>query len=53
MKLKREQSDYDDFYVASRDEANEQLNTVKFVLPLIKSYLSQNDIWNKDMEEER
>lgn len=35
----RHASDYDDFYIASIDEAREQLDTAKEVVSLISSYL--------------
>lgn len=36
---KRERSDYDDFYVASEDEAMEQVETARMAIMLIKKYL--------------
>lgn len=44
LKLKREQSDYDDFYIVSKEEAVEQFNTAEFILPKIKEYLIQKSI---------
>ena len=38
-KRKRETSDYDDFYVASKEEAQEQLNTAKQTLMKVCEYL--------------
>lgn len=42
LKTKREQSDYDDFYIASKDETEAQIETVRYILPIIKEYLEQN-----------
>lgn len=39
LKMKREESDYNDFFVASADEAQIQLQSVEYMLPLIKEYL--------------
>lgn len=39
LKMKREESDYSDFFVASADEAQIQLQSVEYMLPLIKEYL--------------
>ena len=37
--MKREESDYNDFFIASVDEAKTQLESVEYMLPLIKEYL--------------
>ena len=42
LKQIREESDYDDFYIASRDEALEQIETAEIVLQSIKGYLAGN-----------
>ena len=42
LKQIREESDYDDFYIASRDEALEQIETAEIVLQSIKEYLAGN-----------
>lgn len=42
LKQIREESDYDDFYIASRDEAMEQIETAEIVLQSIKEYLADN-----------
>lgn len=42
LKQIREESDYDDFYIASRDEAMEQIETAEIVLQSIKGYLAGN-----------
>lgn len=42
LKQIREESDYDDFYIASRDEAMEQIETAEIVLQSIKEYLVDN-----------
>lgn len=44
LKTKREESDYDDFFVASKDEAVEQLETVKMILPLVDEYLKSKEV---------
>ena len=35
----REKSDYDDFYIASKDKANEQFQTAELVIMEVKKYL--------------
>lgn len=42
LKQLREKSDYDDFYIASKTQAEEQYETAKFVLEQINSYLNKN-----------
>ena len=37
--MKREESDYSDFFIASADEAQAQLQSVEYILPLIREYL--------------
>lgn len=44
LKQKRETSDYDDFYVASMEEAQEQIQAAEFILGNIKCYLENMDI---------
>ena len=44
MKTKREESDYNDFFIASADEAEAQLQSVEYILPLIKKYLEEHNI---------
>lgn len=39
LKTKREESDYDDFFVASKEEAQTQLETVEYTISLIEGYL--------------
>ena len=39
LKQIREESDYDDFYIASREESAEQIETAEIVLQSIKEYL--------------
>lgn len=39
LKMKREESDYDDFFIASENEAETQIRSVGYMLPLIKEYL--------------
>ena len=42
LKQLREKSDYDDFYIASKTQAEEQYETAKFVFEQINSYLKKN-----------
>lgn len=44
LKTKREESDYNDFFIASVDEAEAQLQSVEYILPLIKKYLEEHNI---------
>lgn len=39
LQKKRETSDYDDFYVASADEAAEQLDAARLILNAVKEYV--------------
>ena len=38
----REKSDYDDFYIASREKAEEQFQTAELVISSVKKYLGSN-----------
>lgn len=40
LKMKREESDYSDSFIASADEAQTQIQSVEYILPLIKEYLA-------------
>lgn len=40
LKQIREESDYDDFYIASREEAETQIETAELVVQKIKEYLN-------------
>ncbi len=40
----REKSDYEDFYVASKQEAEKQLEDAKIFLSKVKGYLKDNEI---------
>lgn len=40
LKQLREKSDYDDFYIASKDKASEQIETAQMVLEEVKKYLN-------------
>ena len=42
LKQLREKSDYDDFYIASKEKAMEQIETAEIVLQSIKEYLADN-----------
>ena len=44
LKMKREESDYSDFFIASVDEAQAQLQSVEYILPLIKEFLSVHGV---------
>lgn len=44
LKNKREESDYDDFFVVSKEEARQQLETVEYTIPLIRQYLENKEI---------
>ena len=39
IKLKREEGDYTDFYIASETEAKEQIDRAKYILETIENYL--------------
>ena len=43
LKQLREKSDYDDFYIASKAQAEEQYNTAKYTLEQVSQYLSKNN----------
>lgn len=40
LKQIREKSDYDDFYVASKSKAEEQIKTAELVIQEVKKYLN-------------
>ncbi|MDY3997501.1 MAG: HEPN domain-containing protein [Blautia sp.] len=42
LKQLREKSDYDDFYITSKEKAMEQIETAEIVLQSIKGYLAGN-----------
>lgn len=42
LKQIREESDYDDFYIASKEEAQEQIETANLILKTITEYLQTN-----------
>ncbi len=42
LKQLREKSDYDDFYVASKEKAEEQIETAKYILSQIEEHLREN-----------
>lgn len=44
LQKKRETSDYDDFFVASMDEASEQLEIASFIVDTVKKYLAENAV---------
>ena len=39
LKQLREKSDYDDFYIASKEKAEEQIKTAELILEKVKAYL--------------
>lgn len=41
LQQKREKSDYDDFYIASKEETTEQIENTKSVILAVKDYLSR------------
>ena len=41
LKQLREKSDYDDFYIASKEQAQEQFNTAKYTIEAIEPYLTE------------
>lgn len=41
--LIRHASDYNDFYIATKDEASQQIQTAKDLLTLVKQYCEQKD----------
>jgi uncharacterized protein (UPF0332 family) len=48
LQKKRETSDYDDFYIASYEEAKEQLEAAKNILDDVITYLKKQDIKLQD-----
>lgn len=42
LKQIREESDYDDFYIASKEEAHEQIETARLILEKVTEYLENN-----------
>lgn len=44
LKQLREKSDYDDFYIASKEQAEEQYNTAAYVIESIGNYLTDKGI---------
>ena len=42
LKQLREKSDYDDFYIASKNQAQEQYETAKFAIELVVKYLENS-----------
>ncbi len=40
LKQIREEADYDDFYIASKEEAEEQIKTAELVIQEVKEYLN-------------
>ena len=44
----RQASDYDDFYIATKSEAVEQVETAKLVIDLIERYLAERFAQEKE-----
>lgn len=44
LQQKREKSDYDDFYLASKEETMEQVENTKSVIASVKEYLRKIDV---------
>lgn len=44
LKQLREKSDYDDFYIASKDQAEGQYHTAKYTIEKVEEYLKNNGI---------
>ena len=47
LKQLREKSDYDDFYIASKEQAQEQFNTAKYTIEAIEQYLTERNSMQK------
>ena len=47
LKKERESSDYDDFYIASLNEATEQMETAKMIVQAVQEYLIAQGIGAK------
>lgn len=47
LKQLREKSDYDDFYIASKEQAQEQFNTAKYTIEAIEQYLTEKKWYAK------
>ena len=43
LKQLREKSDYDDFYIASKDKASEQIETAEMILKEVTEYLKNEE----------
>ena len=43
LQQKREKSDYDDFYIASMDEAFEQIETAEMIINAVEVYLTSKN----------
>jgi len=50
-KMKRESSDYTDFYIVSRNEALEQISTAKNFVSSIEEYINQLISGNQNNQE--
>lgn len=47
LKTKREESDYDDFYIASAEEAQEQMEVTEYIVSHVVDYLERNHMNNE------
>lgn len=43
LKQLREKSDYDDFYIASKEQSQEQFDTAKYTIENIEQYLKEKE----------
>ena len=50
LKQLREKSDYDDFYLASKAQAEEQYHTAEFILDCIGKYLETDEVYESSKE---
>ena len=48
LKQLREKSDYDDFYIASKAQAEEPYNTAKYTMEQVSQYLKNNTDESKE-----
>ena len=52
LQQKREKSDYDDFYIASREEAEEQISYTQEVVAKVKEYLKTESEEPKEVQDD-
>ena len=44
IKMLREESDYSDFFIASRDDSERQYEAAEFIISEVKNFLEQRNI---------